>query len=244
MHACSPRAVSEPRGANLGGAEAPSFKKPPTFLGEAFEPLFLIVQNMLTKVTTGARGSRRVTESCLRWKSQRAASHLNTKHGEGDAAVVFLTGANGFLGGAIAETIAKKYSQRISKVYCPLRAKEGMAGEERFRASQLEQLPTAMSVSDSASLSTLPQDATHLILNAYDTRFFYPTVDDKLRDNVKPMLHLLDQCHRRNNSGAQRGQSIIQGITVVFASGIHVPVYCSRFVAVLWERSLQRASDP
>jgi len=104
--------------------------------------------------------------------------------------VVYLTGASGFLGGQILKDITAQ-PHRFSKVYLPVRTKKGMSGQERFDSLFGSYKNRALVYCDAAA--PIPPDTTTVILNAYSISF-NNDVSDTLRDNVAPMLHLLDQC--------------------------------------------------
>eukprot|EP00542_Grammatophora_oceanica_P019891 CAMPEP_0194050136 /NCGR_PEP_ID=MMETSP0009_2-20130614/33319_1 /TAXON_ID=210454 /ORGANISM="Grammatophora oceanica, Strain CCMP 410" /LENGTH=447 /DNA_ID=CAMNT_0038696567 /DNA_START=27 /DNA_END=1370 /DNA_ORIENTATION=+ len=122
--------------------------------------------------------------------------------------VVYLTGGNGFLGSMIVKLIEE--DDRVSKVYCPVRAKKDQSAKQRFtEAFQSFSKCEYVDPSDD-----LPEDTTHVILNAYNTRFKEP-IGKKLSENVTPMVRILDQCESRS------GQ--IQGITVVSTAYVQPP---------------------
>jgi nucleoside-diphosphate-sugar epimerase len=133
--------------------------------------------------------------------------------------VVYLTGASGFLGGYLARDFEKDGS--IVKVYCPMRAKKGQSGPDRLR-ELLPSLDKCVYV-DPADL--LPADVTHVILNAYNTRFDEEH-RSKLKGNIEPLLKLLDQCKQRS---ATMDNNTIQGITFVSTAYTQPPLPFRRY---------------
>lgn len=102
--------------------------------------------------------------------------------------IVYLTGASGFIGKVLIEEIDANDS--ISKVYCPVREKKGVSGEERFKTLFQDSKKAAFIDPSDA----LPEDVTLVILNAYDVRFFSP-VENILKQNVATMRKIIDQCN-------------------------------------------------
>jgi nucleoside-diphosphate-sugar epimerase len=132
------------------------------------------------------------------------------------SSVIYLTGASGFLGGYLARDFEKDGS--ITKVYCPMRAKKGQSGPDRLR----ELLPSLDKCVYIDPSDGLPVDVTHVILNAYNTRFDEDH-RSKLKGNVEPLLKLLDQCKQRSADGA------IQGITFVSTAYTQPPLPYRRY---------------
>jgi nucleoside-diphosphate-sugar epimerase len=123
--------------------------------------------------------------------------------------VVFLTGATGFLGGWLVKELQDDPS--IAKVYCPIRAKKGLSGAERMVKS-LGLYDKCVHLDIDASV---PADTTHVIFNAYSTRFD-ETLQFKLEQNVVPILKTLDECRLLKGS--------LQGIAIVSTAYVQPPV--------------------
>ena len=122
---------------------------------------------------------------------------------------VYLTGSSGFIGQYIVKLCEKDRS--IGKVYCPVRGKSGETGQQRF--DQLfGDTRKAYFVDDK---SPIPNDVTLLILNAYSVKFARP-IDEILKENVRPMLRLLDQ--------SQEPGRQIRGISVVSTAYVQPPL--------------------
>eukprot|EP00656_Telonema_subtile_P024710 TRINITY_DN26886_c0_g1_i1.p1 TRINITY_DN26886_c0_g1~~TRINITY_DN26886_c0_g1_i1.p1 ORF type:complete len:462 (+),score=54.99 TRINITY_DN26886_c0_g1_i1:92-1477(+) len=102
---------------------------------------------------------------------------------------VYLTGGSGFLGGQLLRDLTAS-PERFGKIYLPVRTKKGMSGQERFDALFGAYGKTCVYCN---AADPIPQDTTTIILNAYSISF-QNDVQDTLRDNVAPMLALLDQC--------------------------------------------------
>jgi len=118
------------------------------------------------------------------------APHEQPANNANGPCVVYLTGASGFLGGQILKDITAA-PHRFSKVYLPVRTKKGMSGQERFDSLFGSYKSESLVYCDAAA--PIPSDTTTVILNAYSISF-NNDVSDTLRDNVAPMLHLLEQC--------------------------------------------------
>lgn len=84
-------------------------------------------------------------------------------------------------------------------------------GEDRFEKSVLGELSKCV---HQPMNCLLPLDASHVILNGYDTRFSAP-VDTKLKENVEPMLKILQECETR--------QDHIKGISIVSTAYVQPP---------------------
>eukprot|EP00549_Striatella_unipunctata_P008137 CAMPEP_0118706022 /NCGR_PEP_ID=MMETSP0800-20121206/20281_1 /TAXON_ID=210618 ORGANISM="Striatella unipunctata, Strain CCMP2910" /NCGR_SAMPLE_ID=MMETSP0800 /ASSEMBLY_ACC=CAM_ASM_000638 /LENGTH=456 /DNA_ID=CAMNT_0006608419 /DNA_START=208 /DNA_END=1578 /DNA_ORIENTATION=- len=125
-------------------------------------------------------------------------------------AVVYLTGSTGFLGGMLVHQMDS--DDRIQKIYCPVRAKGGATALERFHKSPLAKYKKCHFAQQGQDL---PHDTTHVILNAYNTRFV-EDLGKKLEENVVPMLSILDTCDKRKDK--------IQGITVVSTAYMQPPL--------------------
>ena len=122
--------------------------------------------------------------------------------------VIYLTGSSGFIGQMIVQLADKDDS--ISKVYCPIRTKYGSKGQDRFD----ELFGTSKKACFIDTESALPDDTTILILNAYSVKFLNPMIDI-LKENVLPMLHLLDQCRKPDTK--------VRGIAVVSTAYVQLP---------------------
>ena len=123
--------------------------------------------------------------------------------------IVYLTGSTGFLGGMLVRKLQEE--KTVGKIYCPIREKKGMSGEQRLKESignfdKCTYVPIA---------GPVPPDTTHVILNAYNTRFD-EDLGDKLRENVVPILRLMDELNDR--------KILIQGITFVSTAYVLPPL--------------------
>lgn len=105
--------------------------------------------------------------------------------------VLYLTGSSGYLGGYLCKEYETDDS--IAKVYCPIRTKKGMTGPERLAKLLPYEKCTYVGIKD-----PLPKDVTHVILNAYSTRFD-ESIGRKLEQNVVPIFAILDQCKQHKN---------------------------------------------
>jgi nucleoside-diphosphate-sugar epimerase len=132
--------------------------------------------------------------------------------------VVYLTGASGFLGGFLARDFEKDDS--IVKVYCPIRAKKGQSGPDRLS----ELLPSLKKCVYMDPNDVVPADVTHVILNAYNTRFDEEH-RSKLKGNIEPILKLLDQCKQRSTTDG----NTIRGITFVSTAYTQPPLPFRRY---------------
>ena len=123
--------------------------------------------------------------------------------------IVYLTGSTGFLGGMLVRKLQDE--KTVAKIYCPIRDKKGMTGEQRLKESvgnfdKCAYVPIA---------GPVPPDTTHVILNAYNTRFD-EDLGDKLRENVVPILRIIDELNGRKTP--------IQGITFVSTAYVLPPL--------------------
>lgn len=140
--------------------------------------------------------------------------------------IVYLTGSSGFLGGYLARDFQS--DDRIQKVYCPIRAKKGVSGADRLK----ELLPFSKCTYIDAK-AAIPDDVTHVILNAYNTRF-----DEehraKLKGNIEPILTTLEQC---------KNQKRIQGIVFVSTAYTQPPLPFRRYNGNYLPLLLDEAND-
>lgn len=140
--------------------------------------------------------------------------------------VVYLTGSSGFLGGYLARDF--QADDQIRKVYCPIRAKKGMSGKDRLK----ELLPYEKCTFVEPT-APIPDDVTHVILNAYNTRF-----DEehraKLKGNIEPILETLEQCKRHSK---------IQGICFVSTAYTQPPLPFKRYNGNYLPLLLDEAND-
>jgi nucleoside-diphosphate-sugar epimerase len=132
--------------------------------------------------------------------------------------IIYLTGSSGFLGGYLVRDFQKDDS--IAKVYCPIRSKKGSSGPDRLA----ELLPSLTKCVYADPTDPIPADVTHVILNAYNTRFDEDH-RSKLMHNVEPQLKLLDQCKQRLISQT----NVIQGITFVSTAYTQPPLPFKRY---------------
>jgi nucleoside-diphosphate-sugar epimerase len=149
--------------------------------------------------------------------------------------IIYLTGSSGFLGGYLVRDFQKDDS--IAKVYCPIRSKKGTSGPNRLA----ELLPSSLTKCVYADpADPIPADVTHLILNAYNTRF-----DEdhrcKLQHNIEPQLKLLDQCKHRMM--ISKTTNIIQGITFVSTAYTQPPLPFKRYEGNYLPLLLDEAND-
>ena len=116
--------------------------------------------------------------------------------------VIYLTGSTGFLGGFLVREL--QADATVAKIYCPVRGKKGLSGSERFQKC----FPFASynKCNHLGMEEPLPDDASHVILNAYNTRFD-EDIRHKLQENVVPILRVLDECRQR--------MTLIRGISLV-----------------------------
>lgn len=105
--------------------------------------------------------------------------------------VLYLTGSSGFLGGYLCKEFDK--NPTIATVYCPIRTKKGMTGPERLATLLPYEKCTYVGIHD-----PIPPEVTHVVLNAYSTRFD-ESIRKKLKENVEPIMELLDQCKHLPN---------------------------------------------
>lgn len=128
-----------------------------------------------------------------------------------DGRIVYLTGSTGFLGGMIVRELQD--DKTVAKVYCPIRDKKGMTGAERLKKSVGDFDKCAYVPID----GPVPLDTTHVILNAYNTRFD-EDLGDKLRENVVPIIKIMDELNARMK------KTPIQGITFVSTAYVLPPL--------------------
>lgn len=128
---------------------------------------------------------------------------------ESSKRVVFLTGSSGFLGGVLAKQLQSDTS--VAKIYCPIWIKKGMLGADRLAQC----LGSCNKCIHLEMDDAIPSDTTHVILNAYSTRFD-EELSVKLEGSVAPTLKLLEDCYRLKES--------IQGITFVSTAYVQPPL--------------------
>jgi nucleoside-diphosphate-sugar epimerase len=141
-------------------------------------------------------------------------SSSTTPSSSSSSRIIYLTGSSGFLGGYLVREFEK--DDTIAKVYCPIRPKKGSSGPERLA----ELLPSYLTKCVYAEPSDpIPADVTHVILNAYNTRFDEEH-RSKLKNNIEPQLKLLDQCKQRMIAK----QNVIQGISFISTAYTQPPL--------------------
>lgn len=131
--------------------------------------------------------------------------------------VIYLTGASGFIGQKIVQLAEE--DDKITKIYCPIRSKYNLNGRERFD-ELFGNLKKATYVNSDEEVE-LPHDTTHIILNAFSVRFNTPVVDI-WKQNVIPMLKILEQCRNRNNSDDKTKK--IEGVSIVSTAYVQLPL--------------------
>eukprot|EP01052_Picozoa_sp_SAG31_P039487 SAG31_NODE_5486_length_2512_cov_1.878989_4_plen_235_part_00 len=114
---------------------------------------------------------------------------------------IYLTGGSGYLGGEILRSLALRPETAGASVVVPIRKKKGQSGPARFAAlfGEEESAPTPRRERTAAEWADpsdpIPADTEVVVLNAFDVSF-HNDVARVLRDSVKPMLELLEQCRK------------------------------------------------
>ncbi|CAB9503384.1 expressed unknown protein [Seminavis robusta] len=103
--------------------------------------------------------------------------------------VIYLTGATGFIGEEI---------------------KKGVSGLQRFN----KQFGSSHKASFMEPSARIPDDVNRVIFNAYDLSFLNP-LPQVLKENVKPIMNMMDQCHSLPN---------LDGISVVSSAFVQQPL--------------------
>jgi thioester reductase-like protein len=104
---------------------------------------------------------------------------------------IYITGTSGFLGKQLVkDSVIQK---NIDMVYCPIRAKKGYSGKERF-----DKLFSRFKKCKFVEIGNIPLDIDIIIFNAFSIKF-NSSIEKMTIESVTPIVSALEKCSKLKN---------------------------------------------